>query len=174
VFVPRRFRLTVTPSLLALVLVAAPTPSAFAAGARLERPGTDGAPTAPAVLPQPPFVFTPAGGPRVLDLANPMREITPGVYEGIVPVRLPDGSWQVDLDERFMQFSVARRGESGVLARGCVGGLMGLARWQAEAPVCGHGHVAARPTAATAATTPTAQPRVTTPSGTVAAKWEVR
>ena len=118
------------PSLLILMLVTAATSAGtsagFAAAGRLERPATDSVPPRAVSTPRPPFVFAPAGGPRILDPANPMRELAPGVYEGIVPVRMPDGSWQVHLDERFMLFSVARRAEGGGFAHSCVHGLDGL------------------------------------------------
>lgn len=102
---------------------------ALAAGARIERPVTDApappaAPAAPAsrAIPVPPVV-------------NEMRETAPGVYDGIVPFQLQDGTWLVHLDERFHAYSVMRRGEGGRLAGACVHGASGLARWRAALPM---------------------------------------
>lgn len=159
----RFLRAATAPCLLGIALLTS-APVVHAAGARIDRPATDAAPAAPALLPRPPFVFAPSGGPRVIDPANPMRETSPGVYEGIVPVRMPDGSWQVDLDERFMQFSVARRADGGGFAHSCVSGLDGLMRWQGAAPGCVHAPV----------TQAAVQPKVTTPTGTVITKWEAQ
>ncbi len=154
-FAPSRsFVVPALPSLLALMLVAAVTSAAFAAAGRLELPGTDAAltaPAGPAITPHPPFVFAPLGGPRILDPTNPMREISPGVYEGIIPVQLADGMWRIDLDERFLLFSVARRAGSGRFTHSCVSGLDGLVRWQGAV-----------------------QPKVTTPGGTVRTQWEAQ
>jgi len=158
----RRLRAVTAPSLLAVIALVVVS-SAQAAGSRIERPVTDAAPAAPSV-PAPPFVFAPQGGARLVDPANPMRELAPGVYEGIVPVQLPDGTWLVHLDERFLQFSVLRRGEAGGFAHSCVSGLDGLLRWQAAAPACLH--APASPAAVS--------PKVTTPTGTVVTKWEAQ
>ncbi len=149
---PRRsFAVPALPSLLALMLVAHATSAAFAAAGRLERPVTDAVPASPAIAPRPPFVFSPMSGPRILDPANPMREISPGVYEGIVPVQQADGMWRIDLDERFLLFSVARRAGGGGFTHSCVSGLDGFVRWQAAV-----------------------QPKVTTPTGTIRTQWEAQ
>jgi hypothetical protein len=97
---------------------------ASAAASRIVRPVTD-APAPPAAAPAP---LAPQGA-HVLPL-NPMRETMPGVYEGIVPMLMPDGSWMVHLDERFHAFSVARLGAGGKLAGSCVHGASGLAHWK--------------------------------------------
>jgi hypothetical protein len=100
---------------------------ASAAASRIVRPVTDApAPAPPAASPAP---MAPQGG-HVLPF-DVMRETSPGVYEGIVPKLMSDGSWQVDLDERFHAFSVARLGEGGRLMSTCVHGAGALARWQA-------------------------------------------
>ena len=96
---------------------------ASAAESRIARPVTDA--PAPATSTQ---------SVRVIPLPaieNPMREMSPGVYEGIVPVQRPDGSWIVHLDERFHSFSVARLGESGRVMGSCVHSAAGLAQWRA-------------------------------------------
>ena len=149
------------------------TSSAGAAAGRLERPVTDAvptAPTAPAIVPRPPFVFAPQGGPRVIDLANPMRETSPGEYEGIVPVQQADGSVRIDLDERFLLFSVARLAPGGSLAHSCVSGLEGLGRWQGAVVGAACEHSAAPVAAAKTAV----QPKVTTPGGVVRTQWEAQ
>jgi hypothetical protein len=169
----RRLRTApIAPSILAVLILAVPTVAtvAFAAG-RIERPATDATPQTPAVAPRPPLVFAPSGRPWILDPANPMREISPGVYEGIVPVRLADGSWRVDLDERFMQFSVARRAEGGGLAHACVAGFDGLSRWHAAGAGCSH--AAPKPVTPTVSAA-AVQPQVTTPAGPLPAKWEAQ
>jgi hypothetical protein len=170
-------------ALLALAGLLATSGIASAAASRIRRPVTD-APAPPAATPAP---VAPSGS-RTLPAPlpdNPMREIAPGVYEGIVPVRLPDGSWQVDLDERFHQFSVARRADGGGITRACAHGAEGLARWQRAGgtpAACGHTHRAAAPAPAPATATrvPAAAPKggvtpkVTTPAGAKPATWEVR
>ena len=112
------------------------------------------------VLPETDAKATP-GAPRTATVTTPvmdaMREISPGVYEGIVPVRMADGSWHVDLDERFMLFSVAQRLPGGGLARGCVHGPAGVAAWRTSVPA----RAAVRP-------------QVSAPAGVVETKWEVR
>lgn len=106
---------------------------ASAAASRIVRPVTD-APAPPAAAPAP---LSPQGA-RVLPL-DPMRETIPGVYEGIVPMLMPDGSWMVHLDERFHAFSVARLGLGGKLASTCVHGASGLAHWKvAGLSPCSH------------------------------------
>lgn len=143
-----RFRPPTFVLLLAGGLVALSATGALAGGARIERPVTD----QPAAAAAPPAAATAPRSARAIAITpvlNPMRETAPGVYEGIVPVQLPDGSWQVLLDERFHQFTVARRAEGGALRRGCVHGASGLAGWLAG-------------------------PRVVSPTGTTAATWEVQ
>ena len=171
-FVLRRSSIApAVPVLLAVALIAVASSPSFAAAGRLERPVTDtalSAPAAPAIAPRPPLVFAPQGGPRVLDPANPMREIAPGVYEGIVPFQLADGMWRIDLDERFLLFSVARRADDGGLTHSCVGGLDGLAHWQGAA-ACNHA-----PIVPTASPATTVQPKVTTPTGTIRTQWEAQ
>jgi hypothetical protein len=113
-----------------------------AAESRIARPVTD----APA-----PATQTPTQSVRTIPLPaieNPMREMSPGVYEGIVPIQRPDGSWIVHLDERFHAFSVARLGASGRVMGSCVHNAAGLAQWRAGA--------------------------VRGPQGAVPAKWEDR
>ena len=125
---------------LAGVLVAAGP--AAAAESRIARPVTD----APA-----PATQVPTQAVRAIPLPaieNPMREMSPGVYEGIVPVQRPDGSWIVHLDERFHAFSVAHLGESGRVMGSCVHNAAGLAQWRAGI--------------------------VRGPQGATPAKWEVR
>jgi hypothetical protein len=111
---------------------------ASAAAARIERPVTDAPAAAPAAPSSRAIPVTP--------IENPMREMAPGVYEGIVPVLMPDGSWQVHLDERFHSFSVVRRGEGGRLGGACVHGASGLARWRAAAVPMVSGPVTTRVT----------------------------
>lgn len=135
-----------------------------AAAGRIELPTTDGPAAETRVAPRAPVVFATPGGLRVLDLANPMREIAPGVYEGIVPFQLPDGSWQVDLDERFMQFSVAHMGAGGRATHGCVGDLAALQRWQRALEL----HPTSRASASGRV------PTVSGPEGARAATWEAR
>ena len=106
---------------------------ASAAASRIVRPVTD-APAPPTAAPAP---LSPQGA-HVLPL-NPMRETIPGVYEGIVPLLMPDGSWMIHLDERFHAFSVARLGAGGKLAGTCVHGASGLAQWKvAGLATCTH------------------------------------
>ena len=124
---------------------------ASAAASRIERPVTD-APAPPAAAPAP----LSTQGAHVLAL-NPMRETIPGVYEGIVPMLMPDGSWMVHLDERFHAFSVARLGAGGKLASTCVSGASGLAHWKVA------GLAPCRHDSGVAPTTPV-----------TATKWEVR
>ena len=127
---------------------------ASAAGSRIVLPVTD-APAPPQAAPAP---VAPQGS-RAIPIPpganNPMRETAPGVYEGIVPVRLPDGSWLVELDERFHAFAVAKSPGKGFgLAGGCVHSAEGLARWRAA-------QLRVRPT-------------ITSPAGTTLTKWEDR
>ena len=160
------------PALLAsagLVLLA--SGPASAAASRIRRPVTD-APAAPAT---PPSTNAPQGGPLVLPLPeNPMREIAPGVYEGIVPVLLPDGSWTVDLDERFHAFSVVRLGAGGGLSGSCVLGANGLARWQSSAATAACGHDHSTPAASAAVPKTTVRPLVSGPAATTVTTWEAR
>ena len=121
-----------TRSLAALIALGGLFPGAgvaSAAASRIVRPVTD-APAPAATSPAP----TAVQGARTLPL-NPMRETAPGVYEGIVPLLMPDGTWLVHLDERFHAFSVLRLGEGSRRSGTCVHGAVGLARWQAPAAV---------------------------------------
>lgn len=104
----------------AAALAATLAGDALAAKSRIVRPETDAvtAPKARATVITPVF--------------DAMRETAPGTYEGIVPVRMPDGSWHVDLDERFRMFSVAQRAAGGGIHRGCVHGPAGVAAWHAS------------------------------------------
>jgi len=161
-------------ALLALAGLLATSGIASAAASRYRRPVTD-APAPPAATPAP----TAPSGSRTLP-ENPMRETAPGVYEGIVPFRLPDGSWQVDLDERFHQYSVARLTDGGGITRACTHGAEGLARWRnaaGTAAACAHAHRTATPVASPAKPSPAKSgvaPKVTTPTGAKPVTWEVR
>jgi hypothetical protein len=126
----------------AATLAATLAGDALAAKSRIVRPETDAvtAPKARATL--------------VTPVLNAMRETAPGSYEGIVPVRMPDGSWHVDLDERFMMFSVAQRSPGGGIHRGCVHGPAGVAAW--------HASVLARSAP---------QPQVSAPAGVAPTAW---
>ena len=158
-----RFRSTVLAALFAAGLLFLPAMPSHAAGARIQLPVTDGpAPAADAAKATTPR----ARATTVTSVINPMRETAPGEYEGIVPVRLPDGSWQILLDERFHQFTVARLGGSGSMVRGCVHGASGLAGWRASAaPIL---------TAAPLAVPGGVVPRVTSPTSTTTVTWEVK
>jgi hypothetical protein len=137
------------PAALAVLVLAAPG-AAFAAKARIVLPATDANVKAAPGARTTATVTTP-----VLDA---MRETAPGVYEGIVPVRLPDGSWYVELDERFHMVSVAQRPVAGgPIGKGCVHGAAGVQAWRAS--------LVAREAA---------RPQVTTPAGVVPAKWEAK
>jgi hypothetical protein len=119
-------------------------------------PGPAGAAKARIVLPETDAQGAPTARARasVTPAIDAMRELSPGVYEGIVPVRMPDGSWHVDLDERFHMVSVAHRlRPGGPLGRSCVHGAGGVAAWQSSVR---------------------AVPQVVTPAGAVPAKWEAR
>lgn len=118
---------------------------ASGAASRIVRPVTDA--TAPPAATQAPTSPAASRAIPVTPGANPMRETSPGVYEGIVPIRMPDGSWLVHLDERFHAFSVVRK-DGGTMSGGCVYSAAGLAHWRAAL--------------------------VTTPSGTTRTKWEDR
>lgn len=166
-------------ALLALAGLLATSGLASAAASRYRRPVTD-APAPPAATPAP-APTAPSGSRTLPD--NPMRETAPGVYEGIVPFRLPDGSWQVDLDERFHQYSVARITDGGGITRACTHGAEGLARWRnaagtaSAAAACAHAHGTTTPVAAPAKPAPAKSgvaPKLTTPAGTKTATWEVR
>ena len=118
------------PLLAALVVLGALAPGlAFAAGARIQRPETDAPPAVAPVTPTAPSSRSIPVTPTV----DAMREISPGVYEGIVPFQLADGTWMIHLDERFHAYSVIRRGDGGRFAGTCVHGASGLARWRAAA-----------------------------------------
>ena len=54
--------------------------------------------------------------------------------EGLTPVRLPDGTVKVDLQGRFLDFSVVRLDANGRLQIGCVEDAPGLARWMDTTP----------------------------------------
>ncbi|MEO6463639.1 MAG: hypothetical protein ABIP29_11245 [Candidatus Eisenbacteria bacterium] len=140
-------------SLAALFALAGLLPGAglaSAAASRIVRPVTD-APAPPAAAPAP---LAPQGA-HVLPL-NSMRETIPGVYEGIVPLLKPDGSWMVHLDDRFHAFSVVRRVAGGRLTGSCVHGASGLAHWKvAGVAACSHASA-------------------TAPVPATATKWEVR
>src|SRR5262245_7860358 len=113
-------------ALLALAGQLACAGPAAASASRIARPVTD-APAPAATTP------TTAQAVRAIPLPaieNPMRETSPGVYEGIVPMQLADGSWIVYLDERFHSYSVAQLGESGRVMGSCVHGAAGLAQWR--------------------------------------------
>jgi hypothetical protein len=165
-------------ALLALAGLLASVVPAAAAASRIARPVTD-APAPPAATAAPAAPSSARAIPvPAPDL--PMRETAPGVYEGIVPVRRADGSWLVELDERFHQFSVARRAAGGI-TRACTHGASGLARWRAVAPpaapaaaACGHAHGPAPVPAAASAAKTGVTPRVTSPEGITVTTWEVR
>jgi hypothetical protein len=53
---------------------------------------------------------------------------------GLTPVRLPDGTVKVDLQGRFLDFSVVRLDANGRLQVGCVEDASGLARWMGTSP----------------------------------------
>jgi hypothetical protein len=163
--ISNRSRSAVIAALMVAGMTLLPALPALAAGARIARPVTDETPPAVDAGTTNPVQAPRARATLVTPVLNPMRETAPGEYEGIVPIRLPDGSWQVLLDERFHQFSVARWIDGAPLLRGCVHGASGLAGWSAAAPIA---LAPVRPAPGAVV------PRVTSPTSSTLVNWEAK